>query len=501
MPQGAGAPVGSPSASDPSLAAVSRPAGAPAGTRSVSLGTLPAAILLALGLAVYYFAPALPLAAAGAIAFLAVAVRRLDVALLTVLATAPLFRVPRSLPIGSYSLAEFCVLACAAAWLLRLGLARWRPEQFAGLAPRPLSVRGGFALPALLFLGAGLLSLVATSYPNLSLRVLRTTILEPVIFYALIVTTLDGHAHVRRYLDAFVLLGLVVALFSFFHYAFIGVTEEADGVRRLLAVYHSPNHLALFFGRVLPVAFALALFTPRIRPSAGDAGAPGASLRFAAGALSFSQSLFYGVTLLLVAAALVLTFSRGAWLATLASLASLLALRGRRPLTLAAFGLLALLLLAVPFLPWERLASPAATQGRLYVWEAAVAMVRDRPLQGIGLDNFLYLYPNFQLPHLIQPDMSHPHNWVLDHWLSLGLLGLLVALGLQVRFWQAASRLYRRAAATARPLIAALMGTMLAFLVHGLIDNSYFLIDLAFYFWMTVALLEVTSRETAWTSS
>jgi Na+-transporting NADH:ubiquinone oxidoreductase subunit NqrA len=63
-------------------------------------------------------------------------------------------------------------------------------------------------------------------------------------------------------------------------------------------------------------------------------------------------------------------------------------------------------------------------------------------------------------------------------------IGGVFALGLlQVEFWRRVFNLARSAGPDPR-LIAALCGAAMAdLLVHGLFDNSYFLIDLAYLFW------------------
>ena len=69
-------------------------------------------------------------------------------------------------------------------------------------------------------------------------------------------------------------------------------------------------------------------------------------------------------------------------------------------------------------------------------------MVRDHPLLGVGLDNFAYLYQQVYLREgaAAEPNLSHPHNWLLHVWLELGVLGLIAFVWLLVRFWQAAPR-------------------------------------------------------------
>jgi O-antigen ligase len=113
---------------------------------------------------------------------------------------------------------------------------------------------------------------------------------------------------------------------------------------------------------------------------------------------------------------------------------------------------------------------------------------------GIGLDNFAYLYQHVYLREgaAAEPNLSHPHNWLLHVWLELGLLGLVAFGWLVARFWFCA-----RAAQSnieTRWVVAGAAGAMVDLLIHGLIDNSYFLVDLAFVFWLSLALVAGFSR-------
>ena len=121
-------------------------------------------------------------------------------------------------------------------------------------------------------------------------------------------------------------------------------------------------------------------------------------------------------------------------------------------------------------------------------------MVRDHPLLGVGLDNFGYLYRQIYLREggAAEPNLSHPHNWVLHVWLQLGLLGLIAFVWLLARCWNLARLV--PLGARHRWLVAGALGSLAAMLVHGLIDNSYFLVDLAYVFWLSLA---VVSEETA----
>ena len=113
---------------------------------------------------------------------------------------------------------------------------------------------------------------------------------------------------------------------------------------------------------------------------------------------------------------------------------------------------------------------------------------------------FLYQYRGrYILPAAWQePDLSHPHNVLLDYGCRLGLGGLAAGLWLQIAFWLLALPLRRLAdgsveLAEARDqcaLALGLMGSMVNFLAHGLVDASYFVIDLAFAFFLTLGVVQ-----------
>jgi O-antigen ligase len=144
-------------------------------------------------------------------------------------------------------------------------------------------------------------------------------------------------------------------------------------------------------------------------------------------------------------------------------------------------------------------------------------MIRDHPLLGIGLDQFLYLYSNLYSSHPYwitvlnghptiagtQPNLAHPHNLLLDLWLSIGVLGLagfLIVLGVVWRrcwhIWRAARRIPASARQRPAAVGAVALGigaSLLAGIVHGMVDSAYFEPDLALLFWASVALLLLVS--------
>jgi putative inorganic carbon (HCO3(-)) transporter len=138
----------------------------------------------------------------------------------------------------------------------------------------------------------------------------------------------------------------------------------------------------------------------------------------------------------------------------------------------------------------ERLNPLRQTGGfRIALWLSSLEMIRDHPFLGIGLDNFGYLYRHVYLREgaAAEPNLSHPHNWIMHFWLQLGVSGLVAFGWLLARCWQLARQV--PFVAGQRWLVAGAMGCLADLLVHGLIDNSYFLVDLAYVFWLSLALV------------
>ena len=132
---------------------------------------------------------------------------------------------------------------------------------------------------------------------------------------------------------------------------------------------------------------------------------------------------------------------------------------------------------------------------RTQIWRAALRILRDHPLTGIGQDQFLYADPKYGVPNIRFQTVSHPHNLLLDFWLRLGLPGLAwIAAALAYFFWQSI-QLWRRHRDTELGALAlALLASMIDFAVHGLVDMAYFTMDLALTFWLTMGLLVVLKR-------
>jgi O-antigen ligase len=129
---------------------------------------------------------------------------------------------------------------------------------------------------------------------------------------------------------------------------------------------------------------------------------------------------------------------------------------------------------------------------RLELWRSTLAMIRDHPFLGVGPGQFAAAYrTRYILPAAWpEPDLTHPHNIWLDHLSRLGVPGLLAFGAIQWAFWRVTWRRRRGLLASpgGNPLVVGLVGSMMALLAHGLVDNSIFSPDMAAAFFLTLGI-------------
>ena len=435
--------------------------------------------LIALAVAAFYFTDnrAVILLIAGMLGLLFS--WRYDLGLATVAFALPFYLQTKQFPGLQFSMVELMLLLCAALWWAKLAWQLWQRRGARGpllrerLLPRDAL---DWAVIALVIVAA--LSLLWSLRFGVAAREFRVVVLESAIWYWLLRHSGLSAAQRWRVVDGLVLAGTLVSLYGLYQWLFTPNIIQAEGVRRILGTYLSPNNLALYLERVLPLTIAVALLAP-----------------------SGPRRRRYGLAMLPMGLTLLLTFSRGAWLLGIPAMLLWLAWWGgararRGALVVLAVGVLALL----PFAATERFSTlinfnEGTWAIRRSLWRATINMLRDYPLTGVGMDNFLYLYRDqyilLDTPAWREPNLNHPHQIVLHFWVALGVPGLILLFGQQIAYWRTWLRQQRRLLANSaeRALLIGLGASMAATIAHGLIDNSFFLVDLAFVWMLNLAVV------------
>ncbi len=258
----------------------------------------------------------------------------------------------------------------------------------------------------------------------------------------------------------------------------------ADGTVRIYSTLENPNLLAGYLLPALPLALVALLRWPGL-----------------------ARKLFALTALVLGVAALVLTYSRGAWMGMVAEAAVivlLLAIRGTRtwpPLWRKLFPLLLLLggaaLLVVLVTQVEPLRvrvmslvagrQDSSNNFRINVWLAALDMIQARPWLGIGPGNdaFNQIYPLFQQPKF---NALSAYSIPLELAVEAGIPGLLAGIGLLVASLRTGIDLWRGDGPFSLPALA-VIAVIAGLGVQGLTDTIFFRPEVQLSGWFCVATL------------
>jgi len=413
---------------------------------------------------------------------------RLELGVLLSVFFAPFFLFPVELYQFAFPMVEILILLTGAAWLLRL-FADWgqtRQAYVSHLADSPFRrVLSHLSVMDYLVIGwvvLGLISLSWTQYRTVAITELRTLIIEPALLYGVLRYAVRDQPAALRVIGALSIAGVAVAvvgLFMFLRGEQIIIAEA--GAQRLASVYGSPNNVGLFLGRCLPFATAFMLMTSDRRMRVLWAGAVFVML-FAIALSQSAGAIFLGVPAAL-ALVLVLVWRRRAWI-PLAGMAIILI-----------FGLV--FALQMPRFARALDFDQGTNFYRVRVWQSTINVIEDHPITGLGLDQFLYAFRGtYIMPDAWEePNLSHPHNILLDQWVRLGIAGVGLLVAMQIVFWRRTFKYYQQIIHHRSQqnrlmlvLVVGIMASMFNLLVHGMVDHSIYVTDLAVVFALLLGL-------------
>lgn len=356
-----------------------------------------------------------------------------------------------------------------AAWALFTG--GWRP------------VRSPATFPLVLFAAAISVAALTSVTPAGSLRDWALNGFGIAMAFGL-AGSLRGRRQVVALLAVLALAAGLTAGHAFFQFVFGAPQERAwvdplvhPGLVRVYAGFGNPNAYSEYLLLAAPAALALVYLAP-----------------------SRIVAAFWGALWLALMGALVLTYSRGAWVAMAVGMTVYAWLRDRR--ILAVFLLLAVLGTALaPATVLNRLASivsleDSSNRYRVQVWGVTLRMLSDFWATGVGLGFRAYQAVVGQYTRFLVP--FHAHNLYLEFLVELGVVGFAAFVWLVVALARVALAAARRArGAPAGTVMAALASGLAAFLAHGLVEHVIYLPKIILTFWLVVGLVLAAANERA----
>ncbi len=321
------------------------------------------------------------------------------------------------------------------------------------------------------FLGVCVLSITMSRHMPQSLKGLIGKWLEYLLFFVF-VADLGAQDGVGRRCAAVLSAGSVFVIVEavwqeiFGRGLFLGYRLMV--YERITGPYENPIDLATYLMVIVPLLLALAVLQRRRLARAG---------------------LWILVGALLLCLGRTLAF--GAWLSFGAALAWLMwrepALR--RPAFLTGIAIL----LAAGFVMLRRgnwfliSLSDVGTKDRIFMWQAALRMILDRPLLGHGINTFMANYLDYWVGGEQQP--RYAHNCYLQMAAETGVVGLAAFLWL---LWLVFARMARALRASRgsgdRVLLAGLAAGLVAFAIQAGYDTNFYAMRQVAMFWVLAGL-------------
>ncbi|MDQ7843989.1 MAG: O-antigen ligase family protein [Armatimonadota bacterium] len=218
-------------------------------------------------------------------------------------------------------------------------------------------------------------------------------------------------------------------------------------------------------------------------------------------ALLFAGTRRYLALLLALppAAALVTSYTRGAWIGAGVGLLALTVLAGRRhavrALLLGAALVAAVLVSAGP----ERgalvrraltVADPQVNLNRIYLLRTARLIIADHPVFGTGLNTFSQMTLRYRLPgDPNPPGAPFAHNIFLNMAAEGGIVAALLFVAVVIQALRCGLRWWRGAPEEARILSAVVIAVFLAMMTHQLFDGTLLSVHLGAGMWLVIGIL------------
>ena len=197
---------------------------------------------------------------------------------------------------------------------------------------------------------------------------------------------------------------------------------------------------------------------------------------------------------------LVFTFTRSAWLGTIAGVMLISLFRAPRLLLALAAVMAAVYLFSSPEVRYARIESMfdphhPLNATRLVMWKAGWEAFLDHPLVGVGDIGMETIWDRYAEPGW--DSEGHLHNNLLMWAVTLGSLGLAVLVAFFVKAWIVAMRVARRAREDwfGGSVAVGALAAMAGFHVAGLFEWNFGDAEISMLLWSILALVLVVGRE------
>jgi len=442
-----------------------------------------------------------------ALLFLALALWRLDWALLTIITALPAYLLRFKVLGLPSTLLEVMILIAFAVWFFKFFV----PGLKGYFKNRAGHVAYPFKWEIILLIIIAFLAASVSGFTSGALGIWKAYFFEPILVFILLFNVFKEKKDWSKILWALLVSAAVVSLFAIFQKItglFIAnpLWQAAAATRRAVSFFGYPNAVGLYLGPLILI------FSGWL-----------ASLSWKNWREQYRTKIIIALTIIISLLAIYFAHSIGTLVGVAVALI-IFALFSNRHLRLwggsALIIIIAALFIITPsrnFIINKMSFQDLSGQIRKQQWKETLIMLNSGHfLLGAGLDNYQKIIAPYHQAGLFfnrdrlanfdaqlttsaslrakywQPVeiYMYPHNILLNFWSELGLLGLFLFVWIIVKYLFIATKLtitFGKEKKSEKYLALGLMAAMITIIVHGLVDVPYFKNDLAVMFWLLVA--------------
>jgi tetratricopeptide (TPR) repeat protein len=369
-------------------------------------------------------------------------------------------------------------------------------------------------LPILSFISLSLLSLFWSNSFLLSITELPLFLAGPFLYF-ITINNINNEKQINTILNTVIILGSLFGIYGILQYLGIDFSFWGHNVGRqvVAGLFGNVNYFAEYLIAILPLAVSL-FFITSIKSNR-------------------SKKILLLIGILAMGGSLLLTFTRGSYLAFGVSLIFMLLLfvicrgkvfiRENRKifiLILAAI-ILAAFLFAIPN-PLNKpgtyiskikartsitaLKEGYSSKRRMATWKFTWMMITDRPILGSGVGTFKYNTLSYQAKFFSQGNNRslypygiafNAHNEYLEVWAELGIIGLGIFLWMVIGYFYYGLKFLKKTKNNYKQgTVIGLMGAVVAILIDGIFGFPLHLPATAVLFWLFLGLtVSIIERE------
>ena len=361
-------------------------------------------------------------------------------------------------------------------------------------------------IPIFLFLLLGCLSLIWSTNIYNSILFIPLFIVGPILFF-IVTNSIQEQKTIDTLLLTIIIVGLAMGIYGILQYLGIDFEfwEGNVGRQRVMGLFGNVNYFAEYL--ILPLSLTIGLIFAKN---------------------TIFNKLFLFIALFVMGLALLLTFTRGSYLAIAITIPVILFLYFKSSANkqnklfykkiILYFILLAIIALAIIYIPHplnredstlgklrsrvtiESLTSGSSVLRRVATWKFTWMMIEDYPIFGTGIGTYGYHSLKYQAEFFAQGDNRalyphgfavQAHNEYLQLWSELGIIGLLILLWLIFTYYRNVIINIHKMEVKQKAIVIGLAGGVTAVLIDAVFGFPLQLAASLSLFWMFLGLTAV----------